>query len=257
MNLKLSFVLVALTISPLAGMAQAAKPEDLEKLTDSSKQCNLCDLSQADLSGMDLSGFQLVGANLNGANLVQTNLSGTNLSKASIVGANLAKADLSRSILTETTFVYSNLAGAKIQGAKIRNADFQGANLAAVNLSKSQIWNSTFAGANDYQVTLPRSRSVNFARSVRRNPGSSDPHSLLLTGENQAPLEMTLEAVDSNLESGTPYRRRPRSFKVPAYIGTAQRSSIAGDRSRLPASGITFPKYSHRSMPTGNNLGLN
>lgn len=109
-----------------------------------------------------------------------------------------------------------------MQSARIRGADFQGANLAEMDLSKSQVRHSTFAGANTYHVTLPR--------SVQRNIVGANANTPLLNGENQAPLEITIESTDSTLEAGPSYRRRPRSFKVPAYIGTTQRSSIAGDK---------------------------
>jgi Pentapeptide repeats (8 copies) len=231
MKLKLSCLILALAFPSVPGVAQAAKPEDLEQLMHN-KQCNGCDLSQADLSNQDLSGAQLVGANLNGANLVNTDLSGANLTKASVVGANLAEVNLNQTILTETTFVYSNLARAKIRGARILNTDFQGANLAGVDFSQAQVRKSSFAGANIYSTAIPRSVQSNTTANSRPStmPGSTINGILGLDGEDQTPLDITIDPVDSTLESGVTYRRRPRSFKVPAYIGTVQRSSVAGDK---------------------------
>jgi uncharacterized protein YjbI with pentapeptide repeats len=67
--------------------AQAYKPDDLRRLTDTNS-CHKCDLRGANLSGTNLSGADLSSADLSGADLRGANLNGADLRGANLNGAN-------------------------------------------------------------------------------------------------------------------------------------------------------------------------
>jgi hypothetical protein len=90
-------------IAALATPALAEKPDHLKKLLET-KQCSMCDLSDANLSGMDLRRANLRGALLLNANLSKANLQNADLTSAILDGADLSGTDLSQ----------ANLAGASL-----------------------------------------------------------------------------------------------------------------------------------------------
>ena len=122
MKTIISLVTVLTTIS-LSSAAQAENIAHISQLL-STKDCSLCDLSNAGLVMSNLSGSQLRGADLSGANLSRANLRGADLSGANLSGASLNGADLSG----------ANLSGANLNGTDLRSAYLVNANLTDVSL---------------------------------------------------------------------------------------------------------------------------
>ncbi len=140
MNQIISTALVWLSLS-LAAPAAAENLEDLRQLL-SSKQCPMCDLSQAGLGMAQLQNADLTGANLSFANLDRANLVRANLSGADLTGALLYKADLRGANLSG-----ANLAGVNLMGVDLSYADLRGANFAGANLTGAYLANAQIEGA--------------------------------------------------------------------------------------------------------------
>lgn len=238
MNLKFSCLLALAAASLWSGVAQAANPDDVNKL-QATKQCNKCDLSGADLSGLDLSGAQLVEANLNTANLVNTNLSGANLTKASVVAANLVNVNLRQANLSESTFVYANLTKGQMQGAILYKTDLQGSNLAEADLSGSKVSQSSFTNANLYQLQLPTTMTAAHGRTYDANGNTFSKATLVaLSGDNGStvPRFTSDGSVDTYESGGSISRFRRRRYAIPAWIGMLQRTTAGVSRVHNPAS---------------------
>ena len=131
-------LLLSIAISPPVA---AESLEDLRQLL-ASKQCPMCDLSEAGLRLAQLKNADLSGADLSFANLESANLDRANLSGADLTGAVLYKADLRRANLSG-----ANLAGVNLIGADLSYADLTGANLNGANLSGAYMTNATIEDA--------------------------------------------------------------------------------------------------------------
>jgi uncharacterized protein YjbI with pentapeptide repeats len=216
---------LAPVVQTQATQAQEVKLADAQELDRlyTNKECKGCNLAGADLVGWDLTNAQLQGANLNGANLTGANLTGANLTKVSALGANLVSVKLQRATLIDTNFMYANLAKAEFGNATIKGTDFQAANLTEAVLVGATITKSTFVGANLFKVrmskaiTLPANGNI-FQGSLKLNKPLN---TSIVSGEK------TITENGGVLEGGGSARTIRRRYKVPAYIGSIQRSSIA------------------------------
>lgn len=130
-SLQVWLTIVTVSMTSLLGQATIAQAESLVDLQQllSSKQCSLCDLSNAGLVYANLAGADLQGARLIRANLSQSDLAGANLANANLSGATLAGADLTGANLSG-----ANLSGVDLRGAYLTGADFSGADLSDANL---------------------------------------------------------------------------------------------------------------------------
>jgi hypothetical protein len=99
MQLSLLTFTASLMVACFATAALAENPDHVKKLLQT-KQCSMCDLSDANLSGMDLSRANLRGALLLNANLSRANLRHADLTSAILDGADLSGANLNQADLT-------------------------------------------------------------------------------------------------------------------------------------------------------------
>lgn len=128
MKSKIAATGALLTAIYLAAPATAENLEHTRRLL-ATKQCLLCDLSNAGLVLSELSGAKLSGADLSRANLSRANLTGADLSGANLSGASLFGANLNGAKLTG-----ANLAGADLRETYLVDANFVGADLNGANL---------------------------------------------------------------------------------------------------------------------------
>jgi uncharacterized protein YjbI with pentapeptide repeats len=218
MKLSISMPLATILINYAANSALALNENHFKQLLET-RQCNGCNLIGANLNDLDLSGVQLIDTNLNAANLANTNLQGANLTRSSLVAANLSNANLRQTNLSETAFVYANLAQANMQGSTLYCTDLQWTNLSGVDLSNAKIERTSFAHANLAEIKLPRTVKVVTDHAFDTEMDTSD-------GSNH--IERRIITTDVNIyETGGSRSPKHRSYHVPAWIGTIQRSGCS------------------------------
>ena len=179
----------ALLLIAAMDFASAARAENLEHTQQllSTRECELCDLSDVsmvytDLSRVNLRRADLTYSNLSRVNLSNADLSGADLSGAVLFNANLAGADLSGANLAGADLRQTYLVGANMDGANFdSNTLLRGAigipNTMAspqllFNMGMDEAERGNFSQAYDYYTRVleivPNTPEVYLARSLTR-----------------------------------------------------------------------------------------
>jgi uncharacterized protein YjbI with pentapeptide repeats len=237
MNRRLSFYCALSCLLAIAPAANAYNPADLKTLIATNK-CIGCDLSGADLSRKKLANADLQAANLVGANLSAANLTGAKLGGANLTGANLTKTNLTGAVLqaaslidvnftntnlTRTDLSYANLVNTNFSKAVLSNTDLAGANLALAD----------FTGANLSTTSLERANLVG-AKGVT---STSPTRKLDTPAPSNAPIKPNSTTTFPNVDESAPtIRNRPRVYRIPAGLGSPNRTVPGGTRNSAPVN---------------------
>ncbi|MCF7799791.1 uracil phosphoribosyltransferase [Candidatus Babeliales bacterium] len=210
--------------------------------TETERDFQNFDLSNADMTGLFLSGAYLQNANLNGAILTGTDLGGANLtdanlSNASLIvtnlgGAELGGANLSSADLSGAYLIGSNLQNANLTSITMWGADLTGANLGNANLSNSVLNYSYFLGTNLKDANLTGVDLTNVLLTGAYFGGSS-----LVTSRN---LLKDLKFLEKILKEKALNKKDRESFMKKILISILRNKNTDIESFRKAASKLAY-----------------